>query len=54
MAMPAKTAFAGGNGCRKTDSSLRTVLTERVYRTSTEDLSDFISFPSSPLNCKRS
>jgi hypothetical protein len=65
--MPANIAFAGGNGCNmvirkgtpmndlghtRPIPSPRTVLIERVYRTSTEDLTDLISFSSS-LNLQK-
>ena len=40
-------------GCTRPIPSRRTVLIESVYRMSTEDLSNFMSFPSSPLNLQK-
>ena len=69
MPKPANIAFAGGNGCRsdqeqgtlmnafrhttRPTASLRAELIEGVHKTSTEELSAFMSLPSFPLKSRK-
>jgi hypothetical protein len=69
MPKPANIAFAGGNGCRshqeqgtpmnafrrttRPTASLRAELIEGAHKTSTEELSAFMSVPSFSLNSRK-
>jgi hypothetical protein len=69
MPKPANIAFAGGNGCRSHQeqgilmnafrrttrpiATLRAELIEGAHKTSTEELSAFMSLPSFSLNSRR-